>query len=187
MKKLTLLLALILAGIHLHAQNDSIQLPNDELSIGLRLQKTQRLYWENGISMDYTADFLWKRHIHFKLSYVSSGLGSAIGTNALVQDNIIAGADIRIHTWKGIQLLAGANTGYFHVNLPSPMFDELPHNSYLLSGEIGLAYRMKTLPFAATLTTGYNFRNGNGVDIPGSLFPVFYQLSLFYCIGGNLR
>jgi hypothetical protein len=30
------------------------------------------------------------------------------------------------------------------------------------------------------LSVGYNLINGNGVSSPGTLFPVFYEMSIFY-------
>ena len=51
----------------------------------------------------------------------------------------------------------------------------------LLSGEAGLYYKFK-FPLAACLSVGYNLINGDGVSKPGTLFPVFYQLSVLYMI-----
>lgn len=152
-----------------------------ELGVGLRFQKTEQLYWENGIGVDFTSDFLLHRKIHLKLNYVSSRIGSAFMSNAIKQDNIILGADYRFRSDKDLQILAGLNTGYFHSDTEIPQFDVLPHNSMLLQLETGLFYRFK-IPLATSLSVGYNAINGNGVNIPGTLFPVYYQLSVFYYI-----
>jgi hypothetical protein len=152
-----------------------------EFNLGLRLQKTQNLYWENGLSLDYSNDFLLNRKIHLKASYVSSSLGSAIGSNAIHQESYIVGAEYRIRHLKKLQGLLGLNTGYFRANLEEDMFKVLPHESMLLSIETGISYRLEA-PYTFTLSTGYNIIHGNGVSIPGTLFPVFYQLSLFYSL-----
>lgn len=156
---------------------------SDELGVGLRFQKTEQLYWENGVGLDYTSDVLLNKHIHLKLSYVTSRLGSAMIGNAVKQDNFLIGADWRFRAQKPFQVFAGLNTGFFHADMENSTFDVLPHNSLLLSGEAGLYYKFK-FPLSASLSVGYNLINGDGVSKPGTLFPVFYQLSVFYRIPG---
>jgi len=154
---------------------------NYELAMGVRFQKTEQLYWENGVGLDYTSDFLMQKKIHLKMSYASSRIGSAFGTNAIKQDNYLIGADWRFRTETDFQIFAGMNTGFFHYDTEDPIFDVLPNNSMLLSVETGLFYKFK-FPMAASLSVGYNLINGDGVSKPGTLFPVFYQLSVFYYI-----
>jgi hypothetical protein len=154
---------------------------SDELGVGLRFQKTEQLYWENGVGLDYTSDFLLNKHIHLKMSYATSRLGSAMIGNAVRQDNLLVGADWRFRAQKPFQLFAGLNTGYFHADMENAVFEVLPHNSMLLSAETGLYYKFK-FPLAASLSVGYNLINGDGVSNPGTLFPVFYQLSVLYRI-----
>lgn len=175
----TLLSLLLLMGFlpFIQSQNAATY----ELGVGLRFQKTEQLYWENGVGADFTSDFLLHRKIHLKLNYVSSRIGSAFLSNAIKQDNIILGADYRFRSDKDLQIFAGLNTGYFHADTEIPQFDVLPHNSMLLQLETGLFYKFK-IPLAASLSLGYNAVNGNGVNIPGTLFPVYYQLSVFYYI-----
>ncbi|MFT3751696.1 MAG: hypothetical protein QM800_02080 [Paludibacter sp.] len=154
---------------------------SDELAVGLRFQKTEQLYWENGVGLDYTSDFLVKKQIHLKMSYATSRLGSAMIGNAVKQDNFLVGADWRFRAQKPFQIFAGLNTGFFHADMENSTFNVLPHNSMLLSGEAGLYYKFK-FPLAASLSVGYNLINGDGVSKPGTLFPVFYQLSVLYVI-----
>ena len=164
----------------LFANQSNAQFTNNyELGIGARVQKTEQLYWENGVGLDYTSDFLLHKKIHLKMSYATSRLGSAIGSNALKQDNYLIGADWRFRSEKDFQLFAGINTGYFHFDTEVPIFDVLPHNSMLFSLETGFFYKFK-FPMATSLSVGYNLINGDGVSKPGTLFPVYYQLSVFY-------
>lgn len=151
-----------------------------ELSGGIVLQKTQNLYIENGVGLDYTCDRLLKKKIHIKGTYLSSRLGSAVGSNAIKQDYFILGADYRFFSDKPLQLLSGLNTGLFTADYEDAIFDDLPSTSLLLAIETGLNYKFKQIPLSASLTIGYNVRNGNGVDIPGSLFPVFYKVGFMY-------
>jgi hypothetical protein len=152
-----------------------------DLGIGLRFQKTEGLYWENGIGADYTSDFLLHKKIHIKVSYSTSRLGSAFNSNAIRQDNYLIGADWRFRSNKDFQIFAGLNTGFFHADMENPIFNSLPHNSLLFSGEAGFFYKFK-IPLATSLSISYNLINGDGINIPGTLFPVFYQLSVFYYI-----
>jgi hypothetical protein len=113
------------------------------------------------------------------MSYITSRLGSAISSNAIRQENYLIGADWRFRAKKPFQIFAGLNTGYFHADMENEIFNVLPHNSLMLSVEAGLFYKFK-FPIATSLSAGYNLINGDGVSTPGSLFPVFYQLSVFY-------
>jgi hypothetical protein len=106
-------------------------------------------------------------------------LGSALTGNAVKQDNYILGADWRFRHDKDFQIFAGINTGFFHADMEIPQFSILPHNSMLFSLETGICYRFK-FPVSASLSAGYNLINGDGLTVPGTLFPVFYQLSVYY-------
>jgi len=152
-----------------------------ELGVGLRFQKTEQLYWENGFGVDYTSGFLLNKKIHLKMSFASSRLGSAFSSNAVRQDNYLVGADWRFRSHKDLQIFAGFNTGFFHADMETPQFDVLPHNAMLFSLETGLFYKFK-FPLAMNLSVGYNLINVNGADSPGTLFPVYYQMSVFYYI-----
>lgn len=150
-----------------------------DLAVGLKLQKTEQLYWENGVGVDCTSDCLLQKRIHLKLSYLTSRLGSAFNSNAIKQDYFLIGADWHFRSEEAFQILAGLNTGFFHADMENEIFDVLPHNSLLLSVETGISYKFK-FPITANLTAGYNLITGNGVSGPGTLFPVFYQMSLYY-------
>jgi hypothetical protein len=180
MRKLLLFLMLVFSYENCSVLAQSSQ--SQDLAVGLRFQKTEQLYWENGVGLDYTSDFLLKKRIHLKMSYATSRLGSAMIGNAVRQDNILVGADWRFRSQKPLQIFAGLNTGFFHADMENSTFDALPHNSMLLSAETGLFYKFK-FPLATSLSVGYNLITGDGVTGPGTLFPVFYQLSVLYYIG----
>ncbi len=151
------------------------------LKAGIVLQKTQSLYWENGVGFDYSSANILDNKIHFKATFLSSRLGSAFNSNAIKQDNFIVGADWRFRSKKDFQILVGLNTGVFKAHYDDPIFDDLPSSSIMLSAETGLVYQFK-FPLSAMLTVGYNLRNGDGAVIPGTLFPVFYKLGLYYSL-----
>ncbi len=177
-KKIVLFVLILLNGSFVKAQIfDSY-----DLGVGLRFQKTEQLYWENGVGADFTSDFLMHKKIHLTMSYATSRLGSAMIGNAIKQDNYRIGANWHFRSEKDFQILAGLNTGFFHADMENAIFDVLPHNSMLLAVETGLFYKFK-FPMAANLSVGYNLITGDGVSGPGSLLPVYYQLSVYYYIG----
>jgi hypothetical protein len=176
MKKNSLsIIVFICIAISLKSQSSTKQ----DIKLGLIFQKTQSLYLENGIGADYSSDFLLNKQIHLKAGYLSSRFGSALGTNAIKQDNIIVGADWRFRQNKDLQILAGLNGGLLFVDYENSVFDVLPKSATFLSVETGLVYNFK-FPISISLTVGYNLKSGNGIDIPGTLFPVFYKFGVFY-------
>jgi len=170
-------------GLMLYLTSLNAQTENEyTLKAGLVLQQTQYLYNENGVGVDFSSAKILNNKVHFNANYLTSRLGSAIGSNALKQDYYILGADYHFFSDKKIQLLAGLNTGLFVVDYEDALFADLPSSSLLLSVETGLNYDFQKIPLSASLSVGYNLRNGNGIDIPGSLFPVFYKLGVMYRI-----
>ena len=152
-----------------------------ELKGGIRIQKAQKLYWENGFAFDFASPKIWDSRIHFGLSYVSSRLGSAIGSNAIKQDNYLISAGYHFRHQKQFQPFVRLNTGYFHADYEEDIFDVLPNEALLLSIDAGLSYEFK-IPLTASLSAGYNLNAGTGSSGPGTLFPVFYQMSIFYTL-----
>jgi predicted porin len=171
-RKIFFIIALMLITCGLKAQIR-------ELNVGLAFQQTQYLYNENGLAFDYSCANLLNKHLHIKGAYVTSRLGSAIGSNALKQDNFLLGAHYYFSKDKPLQFFAGLNTGIFHVNYEDAVFDVLPQNNMLFGIETGLNYRFK-FPLNVSLSLGYHLMNGNGIDVPGSLFPVYYKLGVYY-------
>ena len=176
MKKLLVILTAVLAINQLAVAQ---QEQKHDIRAGLIFQKSQYLYLENGVGFDYSSTDILQKKIHFKAAYISSRLGSAMSSNAIKQDNFVVGADWRFRSDKSLQLLAGINTGLFIADYEDPTFDVLPNTAMLFSIEAGLSYNFD-FPITTSLTAGYNIKNGNGVDVPGSLFPVFYRLSVYY-------
>jgi hypothetical protein len=73
------------------------------------------------------------------------------------------------------------NTGYFHADYEEDIFDVLPNNAFLFSVDAGLSYEFR-IPLTVSLSAGYNLISGTGTSGPGTLYPVFYQMSVFYTI-----
>ena len=154
---------------------------NSILDIGLRLQKTPNLYYENGISIAYSNKNLKTDKLYFGLSYVTSRLGSAMGSNAIKQDNFIISSGYYFRKNHLIRPFLRANTGFFTANYCDKVFDDLPNSSLLLSSDAGLSFQTKQ-PLKIALSLGYNFITGDGIKGPGTLYPVFYQLNFSWNI-----
>ncbi len=175
MKKLLLFFSIFLASLTSNAQIFS----DFNLSGGIVSHKTQKLYWENGLGLDFTSEFLLSKQIHLKAGYVSSRFGSALSSNAIKQDTYTVGADWRFFPKRSFQLFTGINTGFFKAHYEDPRFDVLPSSSALLQVEAGAVYNFN-LPLTFSASVGYNVLNSNGESGPGTLFPVYYQLKAFY-------
>ncbi len=148
---------------------------------GFRFQKAQKLYWENGFAFDYACPKILDSRIHFGASYATTRLGSALGSNAIKQDNYLVSAAYHFRHQKALQPFGRLNVGYFHADYEDAIFDVLPNSAFLTSIDVGLTYEFK-IPLTLSLSAGYNMNAGTGVDGPGTLFPVFYQMSILYTI-----
>ena len=67
------------------------------------------------------------------------------------------------------------------VDYESDIFDDLSNTAVLLSIDTGVSYEFNT-PITINLSAGYNLNTGTGVSGPGTLYPLFYQLSVFYTL-----
>jgi hypothetical protein len=152
-----------------------------ELKGGIRIQKAQKLYWENGFSLDYASSNILDSRIHFGLSYVTTRLGSAVSSNAIKQDNYLVSAGYHFRHQKELQPFVRLNTGYFHADYEEEIFDVLPNNAFLFSADAGLSYEFG-IPLTVSLSAGYNLNSGSGTSGPGTLYPFYYQMSIFYTL-----
>ena len=114
------------------------------LDVGLRLQKTLNLYYENGITVQYAHPGLLKNRLEVGFNYVSSRLGSAISSNALKQDNIFFSGSYLFRPQRTIHPFLRANAGWFRADYESELFQNLDNSSPLLSAEVGLIVPTKT-------------------------------------------
>ena len=152
-----------------------------EVKGGVKLQKTQKLYWENGFSFDFSSQKIWDRRIHLEVGYVTSRLGSAMGSNAIKQDNFTISGSYHFRHKKQLQPITRLNLGYFHADYEDDIFDVLPNSSLLLSFDIGLSYEFH-FPVTVNLSAGYNIISGNGTSGPGTLYHIYYQMSIYYTL-----
>jgi hypothetical protein len=152
-----------------------------EIKGGIRIQKTQKLYWENGFSFDFTSPKIAGSRIHLGVTYTTTRIGSALRSNAIKQDNYLISGGYYFRGKKHFQPFARINTGYFHADYEEDIFDVLPKTSFLFSVDAGFSYEFK-IPVTASFSAGYNLISGNGISGPGTLYPIYYQMSIFYTI-----
>ena len=152
-----------------------------QLDVGIRLQKSIGLYTENGLTAQYSHPKLVAGRLGIGLSYVTSRLGTALNSNAIKQDNVLATAAYYFRPKWLIQPVVKANVGYFMADYGSDLFNILPRTSLLASPELGLCY-CPDFPLKVAGSIGYNLLSGNGVSRPGTLFPVFVQTSITWTI-----
>ncbi|MHA6248571.1 hypothetical protein ACXYMU_11580 [Pontibacter sp. CAU 1760] len=151
------------------------------LEVGVRLQKTLNLYYENGATIQATHPALLHNRLKFGLTYVTSRLGSAANSNALKQDILFASVAYLFRHERALQPYVQANAGWFHADYESEIFQNLENTSPLLAMETGLSLRITPRAKAAS-SVGLNLITGDGSDSPGTLYPIFYQLSLMWAL-----
>jgi len=152
------------------------------LDLGLRLQKDIGLYSENGISINFSDKNLLPDRLYIGFSYFTSRIGTAFSSNAIKQDNFLISPAYYFRRDKLIRPFIRLNAGYFDADYGSPIFNVLPNKSLLLSPEGGVSIQTH-LPLKISLSLGYNVITSNGVNnVPGTIYPFFYQLTLSWNI-----
>jgi hypothetical protein len=178
MKQTLLFLLLIAISPSLKAQNSV-------LDLGVRLQKDIGLYYENGISVNYSDKNLKPDRWYFGFSYFTSRLGTALNSNAIKQDNFLLSTSYYFKQNHALRPFVRLNAGYFSADYGSPVFDVLPSKTYLLAPEVGLSYKTK-LPIKVALSLGYNTHTSDGTNgIPGTIYQFYYQLTVSWNILKN--
>ena len=178
MKKHLLLIILSLAFISLNGQN---------LNLGVKFQKTHSLYWENGISAQYSFKTFKPDQFYIGFDYVTSRLGSAFSSNAIKQDNIVASIAWHFRKNKPFRIITELNFGITKADLEEEIFSDLPSSAKILAPEVGVAYNFKNYPVVANLGFGFNINVGNGGESPGTQQPLFYHLALYYQFPQNQK
>jgi hypothetical protein len=147
------------------------------LDAGPRFQKAIGLYYENGISVSYSAKKLLNDKLYLGFSYYTSRLGTAINSNAIKQDNYLVSAGWYYRRAHIIRPFIRVSAGYFSADYGSPIFDVLPRKSLLLSPDVGICFQTH-LPLKISTSFGYHAIYSNGLNnVPGTIYPFYYQLT----------
>lgn len=155
-------------------------LSGQNLNLGAKFQKTHSLYWENGISVQYSFKSFKSDQFYLGMDYLTSRLGSAFSSNALKQDNFIASLAWHFRKDKSFRIITKLNLGIFKADLEEEFFSELPNSTTLISPEIGLSYQLRSLPITANAGLGFNANIFDGGKSPGTQQPLYYHLSFYY-------
>ena len=167
--------ALLVVALLIHQPSASFA-QESTLDVGLRIQKSASFYFENGISVHYSDARLFADRLFLGVGLVSSRLGSALGSNAIKQDTFFLSAAWYLRKAKTIRPYGKLNAGYFRADYEEEVFDVLPNTALFLSPELGIGYEPK-IPLRLALSVGFNPASGNGESGPGTLYPIFTQLT----------
>jgi hypothetical protein len=175
-KQKYLLLLFILSAF----QSASAQ--NSVLDIGPRFQKAIDLYYENGVSLNYSDRRLMPDRLYFGLNFYTSRLGTAYHSNAIKQNSFLLSPAYYFRRTHLFRPFARLNIGYFSADYGSPIFDVLPSTSKLLSPEAGISIQTH-IPLKISASLGYNLVTSNGLNnVPGTIYPFYYQLTVSWNI-----
>ena len=151
------------------------------LDVGWRFQKTVNLYFESGVSLQYSHKNLSADKLYFGFAYLTSRLGTAANSNAIVQDQFLFSGSWYFRPKHTFRPLVRLNIGYFVASYKEEMFDILPNSSFLLSPEIGVSFETD-LPLKFVINMGYNIITGDGINGPGTLYPLYFQATVSWNI-----
>jgi len=158
----------------------AISLQAQDFNVGIKFQKTHTLYWENGLSGQYSFANFKPGQFYLGVDYVTSRLGTAFNSNALKQDNLTVSVAWYLRKEKPLHITTKLNVGFFNAQLEEEIFKDLPHSALLLSPEVGLSYDFKALPIVLNLGAGYNVNLQEEGESPGTLLPLFYSFTAYY-------
>ncbi|NVJ85632.1 MAG: hypothetical protein HWE15_04960 [Algoriphagus sp.] len=149
------------------------------IELGFRSQKSFGLYFENGIVTQFSFEKFVPQRFYLGAGYITSRIGSALGTNAIKQDNFQIWLSYYLMKGKKFRPFISVGSGFFSADYESDVFRQLDHQSALISTNAGLEWA-SPFQLKINLALGYNFISGNGEKGPGTLYPTFAQLNLFY-------
>jgi hypothetical protein len=150
----------------------------DELQIGFRLQQSWNMYNENGITIEYTPKNLLNDQLSFGATYVSTRIGSAYNSNAIIQDNIVLHSSYMFSS-SSLAPLIRLNAGYCFADYESTLFDDIDASMPLISLEAGVRYAFD-VPLIMQAGIGYNLITSDGSSGIGTVYPLFVQCSFLW-------
>jgi hypothetical protein len=102
------------------------------------------MYWENGISAQYSFENFKPNQFFIGFDFVSSRLGSAFSSNAIKQDSYLLSGSWHFNKNKSYHFVTRLNAGYFYSDLEEDMFKEIPNTAFLFRRR--LVYDFRKLP-----------------------------------------
>ncbi len=158
---------------------DSAHVLKHQLWVGIRIQKTWELYWENGITLQWQPAEIFGGRPLISADFVSSRLGSAINSNALKQEIYRLGLGLRFRNNQRFRPGFRLNPGFYHLDYEFEIFKDLDVNAFTLSGEI-LALIDIYKGSAIQTSIGMHVLNSNGENGKGGVFPLYAALEIMW-------
>ena len=140
------------------------------------------MYWENGISSQYTFPKLKPNQFYVGFDYVTSRLGSAYNSNAIKQDTYLLSGSWLFNKSKPYHFVTRLNMGYFYSDLEENIFKDIPNTSFLFSPEVGFTYDFKKAPISLNIGTGFYIITAKEGYSPGTLQPLYFHLDVYYTL-----
>jgi len=151
---------------------------SEQVSLGIRFQHSINMYTENGITLEFIPKKLLDDQLSFGASYISTRFGSALNSNAIIQDNILLHSTY-VFSPSPLSPLLRINVGYCFADYESALFDEIDASMPLLSLEAGARY-VFDIPLKIQAGLGYNLITSDGSSGIGTVYPLFVQCSLLW-------
>jgi hypothetical protein len=172
-----LLILILIAIVNISFSQDS----TFSFTTGARFKKYIGFYWQNGIATEFCSSKILNKKISFGLNIVSSKLGTALINKAIPTLEIELSVIKYFRNEKKLNPFVRLNTGFAYADFGDSQFDVITNKSTLFSIETGI--KIKTYKSLETLIgSGINIITGNGFYNLGTVYPLYYQLSLLYRI-----
>jgi len=145
--------------------------------IGPRVEKTWELYWENGVDGECSFEKILWGHLGIGASVTSTRIGSAWESNALRQEQYLLNFAWNFRLQKRVQPYVSLSGGWFWLDVGPEIFNEVPHSSPLAM--VGTGARLQLWgPLSWKAGIGYHLITGDGLEGPGSLYPLILHSSV---------
>ena len=162
--------------IHIHSKASE-----SELFLGVKLQKTHSLYYENGFNAEYSSSEFLGNQFHSGFSYISSRFGSAFNSNALKQDNFLFHTSYTFLKKAILNPFIKLNAGFIVADYQSPLFDDIDNTMPLTSIDLGLSYTPNN-PLKAQFSLGCNIITSDGTSGVGTVYPLYFNIIIMWNI-----
>lgn len=162
--------------IHIHSKASE-----SELFLGVKLQKTHSLYYENGFNAEYSSSEFLGNQFHSGFSYISSRFGSAFNSNALKQDNFLFQTSYTFLKKAILNPFIKLNAGFIVADYQSPLFDDIDNTMPLTSMDLGLSYTPNN-PLKAQFSLGCNIITSDGTSGVGTVYPLYFNIIIMWNI-----
>ena len=173
--------SLLITLLYFFTINIHSKASESELFLGVKLQKTHSLYYENGFNAEYSSSEFLGNQFHSGFSYISSRFGSAFNSNALKQDNFLFHTSYTFLKKAILNPFIKLNAGFIVADYQSPLFDDIDNTMPLTSMDLGLSYTPNN-PLKAQFSLGCNIITSDGTSGVGTVYPLYFNIIIMWNI-----